>query len=224
MKIVRGIGLYVLVVAALTCAATLGWLIPRVARHGVEDIAFWLEKVPVVAAIGAAPLALVFLVFVRKHKRESKVVALLLTSGVLCLALAVAIPIVALYPGHTQYGFLRGKSVLYSLNPGLPGYLWDVYCFQGDLKETAAAARRELEPLGYHFSTEKHSPTVRFTLPGESPDDFLKADVSVSPGRVTGHHFHIDGDFAEQNDEPGWVTVDVQRPDPMPLILRMYVK
>jgi len=224
LKVLGSIGLYLLATTSLTFAATLGWMIPYVARHGVEHVAFWLDKVPVLAAMGAAPISIVFLVAVRKRKQMSKIAALLVTSGILCMALAVAIPLAALYPGHAQYGFLRSRPVLYSLNPGMPGFLWDVYSFQGDFDSAKAEVRKELEPLGYQVTTNKRSPTVTFTLPGHSPDDLFKAVVSISPGKVTGHHFEIDGDFTEQNEDPGWVTIDVQRPDPMSMMLRHYVK
>lgn len=224
MKVLRGIGLYLLATTSLMFAATLGWMIPYVARHGFEHVAFWLDKVPVLAAMGAAPISLVFLVAVRKRKQTSKIAALLLTSGILCMALAVAIPLAALYPGHAQYGFLRNRPVLYSLNPGIPGYLWDVYSFRGDLGTAFNEVSQELEPLGYKVRTYKRFPDVTFTLPDDRQEQFFKAEVRISPGRVTGHHFEFDGDFTEQNEDPGWVTIDVQRPDPMPMMLRHYVK
>ncbi len=106
---------------------------------------------------------------------------------------------------------------------GSPGFFADVYTYRGTVSDVSKKFEAELVPQGYVRSDSKRGPLrVSFMKGiGLSLSNFVSVDIS--PGRTTGKHFVIDGDFLDGDSNPEWVTVTLTAGDPLPTEVRDFL-
>jgi phosphotransferase system glucose/maltose/N-acetylglucosamine-specific IIC component len=119
-----------------------------------------------------------------------------------------------------QFAFLEGRKPMMSVEPGLPGLVGAAYSFPADFRAVTAEAQEELTKQGYE-SDAKERALFAWRNSGNTP--FTEVSVSISPGRIVGKRWVIDGDMVETESRNDWVTVEVIQPDVFPFWVRMFL-
>jgi hypothetical protein len=116
------------------------------------------------------------------------------------------------------FQFMAGHDRKFSLMTGSNGFVGEAYTWEERYEDVVKRADAEFAGHGVTRHTYKKGRGVTFSRPiGHRLGPF---SVDIQPGKTTGKHFRIDGDFIDSTDDPAWVSLQVIRPDPLPAWLR----
>ena len=148
-------------------------------------------------------------------KRRRRLITYLGLAAVLSAAAMAAC--ILRRPGP-PYKFLPRQDPLV-FNPGMPGIIGLAYSWRENYADVVARADRELLPLKLQRQVLKNGEGILYSQP-PSPVP-MGPSIDILRGRLTGKHFHIDGDYLDSEPDPGWVTVEVIQRDMVPSWLRI---
>ena len=134
-------------------------------------------------------------------------------ASLICLAFS--------WPRGLKYEFLDGQRPLFSVDLGVGGFISEAYTWKGNYNEVVRRADLELKAKGMFRQNYKKVKGVYFYRPMGDP--LGSVTIDLQPERTVGKHFAIDGDFLDSSREPGWISVQVLREDPLPIWLRSFL-
>ena len=119
----------------------------------------------------------------------------------------------------TRFPFLAKHPIVLHADPAWPGFVQSTYSFIGNPEIVMASAASELASLGYEI--KRHEGVLYADQLAGGKFRMDRVSVTISPGRVVGKHFDVDGDTVDIEHRRDWVTVEVFEPDVLPGWLRM---